>query len=72
MRIREILSTVGALALTVVPAFAEAAKPVARAVEPLQDGNAMGGSSTLLIIALVIALGVGIYFITKDNKPNSP
>ena len=33
----------------------------------------MGGGSSLLIIALVVALGIGIYFITKnDNKPDSP
>ena len=33
----------------------------------------MGGGSSLLIIALVVALGIGIYFITKDdNDPDSP
>lgn len=73
MRIKDIFATVGAFALTVGPAFAEAAKPVARAVTPLEQHSNLGSSSSLLIIALVIALGVGIYFITKnDNKPNSP
>lgn len=73
MRIKEVFATVGAFALTVGPALAQAARPVARAVAPLDQASTLGGSSSLLIIALVIALGVGIYFITKDdNKPNSP
>ena len=71
MRIMEILSTVGAFALTVAPAFAEAATSAAA---PVQDGSNMGGGSSLLIIALVVALGVGIYFIARNNnnKPKSP
>lgn len=73
MRIKDIFTTVGAFALTVGPAFADVAKPVARAVAPLDQHSNLGSSSSLLIIALVIALGVGIYFITKnDNKSNSP
>lgn len=73
MRIKEILASVGAFALTVGPALAQATRPIARATAPLVADNNLGGRSSLLIIALVIALGVGIYFITKnDNKPNSP
>lgn len=69
MRIKDILAPVGAFALTVGRTFAEAAKPVARAVSPLDQPGNLGSNSSLLIIAL----GVGIYFITKnDNKPNSP
>lgn len=73
MRINDIIATMGAFAATVGPAFADAARPVARAVAPLDQHSNLGGSSSFLIIALVIALGVGIYFLTKnDNKPNSP
>ena len=69
MRIKELLAGVTALALSAGPALAQSA---ARATAPLDDANSMGGGSTLLIIALVIALGIGIYLITDDNGPDSP
>lgn len=71
MRIKDIFAAVGAFALTVAPALAQAAGE--RTSAPLEDASSMGGSSSLLIIALVVALGIGIYFITKnDNDPDSP
>ena len=70
MRIKDFLAGVTAFALTAGPALAQSAT---RATAPLEDANSMGGSSSLLIIALVVALGIGIYFITKnDNNPDSP
>ena len=70
MRIRDLLTAAGAFALTVAPAFAQTAD---RAVAPVEGASQMAGQSSLLIIALVIALGIGIYFITKnDNNPSSP
>ena len=74
MRIKDLFAAAGALALTVAPALAQAAGgPLARTSAPLEDAGSMGGSSSLLIIALVVALGIGIYFITKnDNDPDSP
>jgi hypothetical protein len=71
MRIKEILVAAGALAASTGTAFAQAAE---RAGAPLDDASGMGGGSSLLIIALVVALGIGIYFITKgdDNGPDSP
>ena len=66
MRIKDILATTAAFVATAGPALA-------RVGAPIQNQNDMGGSSTLLIIALVVALGIGIYFITKnDNDPDSP
>ena len=74
MRIKDLFAAAGAFALTVAPALAQAAgDPLARTSAPLEDASGMGGSSSLLIIALVVALGIGIYFITKnDNDPDSP
>ncbi len=71
MRIKDILVAAGAFAVSTGTAFAQAAE---RASGPLGETNEMGGGSSLLIIALVVALGIGIYFITKndDNKPDSP
>ena len=66
MRIKDILTTTAAFVATAGPALA-------RAGAPIQNQSGMGGGSSLLIIALVVALGIGIYFITKDdNKPDSP
>ena len=71
MRIKDLFAAAGAFALTVAPALAQAAGD--RASAPLAEHSAMGGGSSLLIIALIVALGVGIYFITKhDNNPSSP
>ena len=71
MQIRDLFVAAGAFALTAAPAFAQAAAE--RASAPLSDQNDMGGGSSLLIIALIVALGIGIYFITKnDNGPDSP
>ena len=70
MRIKDFFAATAAFALTAAPALAQSAT---RAVAPLENGSEMGGGSSLLIIALVVALGIGIYFITKnDNKPDSP
>ena len=71
MRIKDFFAAAGAYALTVAPALAQAASD--RASAPLAEHSDMGGGSSLLIIALVVALGIGIYFITKnDNDPDSP
>ena len=71
MHIKDLFAAAGAFALTVAPAFAQVAGD--RASAPLEDASSMGGGSSLLIIALVVALGIGIYFITKDdNNPDSP
>ena len=70
MRIKDFFAATAAFALTAAPALAQSAT---RAVAPLKEHSEMGGGSSLLIIALVVALGVGIYFITKkDNNPSSP
>ena len=71
MRIKDLFAATAAFALTVAPALAQAAGD--RTSAPLAESSSMGGGSSLLIIALVVALGIGIYFITKnDNKPDSP
>ena len=71
MRIKDLFAAAGAFALTVAPALAQAS--LARTSAPLEDASGMGGGSSLLIIALIVALGIGIYFITKnDNDPDSP
>ena len=71
MRIKDILVAAGALAVSTGTAFAQAAE---RAGAPLGETSEMGGGSSLLIIALIIALGIGIYFLTKSdgNGPDSP
>ena len=70
MHIKDFFAGVTAFALTAGPALAQSAT---RATAPLDEADSMGGGSSLLIIALVIALGIGIYFITKDdNNPDSP
>jgi uncharacterized membrane protein len=70
MRINEFFAATALFALAAAPALAQSTK---KAVTPLADGSEMGGGSSLLIIALVVAVGIGIYFITKnDNKPSSP
>ena len=65
MRIKEILVGIGAFVASAAPALA-------RAGAPLENANEMGGMSTLLIIALVIALGVGIFLIVDDGNSDSP
>ena len=70
MRIKDFFAATAAFVLAAGPALAQNAT---RAVAPLENGSEMGGGSSLLIIALVVALGVGIYFIAKkDNNPSSP
>jgi hypothetical protein len=70
MGLKEVFASATAFALTAAPALAQAT--VERASSPLEAGSEMGGSS-LLIIALVVALGIGIYLITDDNNsPDSP
>ena len=71
MRIKDIIVALGAFAVSTGTAFAQAAE---RASAPLGETGEMGGGSSLLIIALVVALGIGIYFLTKndDNGPDSP
>ena len=70
MRIKDFFAATAALVLAAGPAFAQTAT---RAVAPLENGSERGGGSSLLIIALVVALGIGIYFIAKkDNNPSSP
>lgn len=70
MQLKKIFAAATALALSSVPAMAQA---VERAAEPIASANEMAGMSTLLVVALVIALGVGIYLIVDDsNKPDSP
>ena len=65
MRIKENLVGIGAFVASAAPALA-------RAGAPLENANEMGGMSTLLIIALVIALGVGIFLIVDDGNSDSP
>lgn len=67
MRFKNIIAATAAFAATAAPALA-------RAGAPLENANEMGGMSTLLIIALVVALGIGIFLIVDDgnNKPDSP
>ena len=70
MRINDLFAATAAFALASAPAFAQSA---ARAVAPLKERSDLAGGSSVLIIALVVALGIGIYFITKnDNNPSSP
>ena len=71
MRIMDVFAAAVAVVLSASPAIAQS---TARASEPLDETSSLGGGSGLLIIALVVALGIGIYFITKgdDNKPDSP
>lgn len=71
MRIKDVFAAAVAVVLSAGPAIAQS---TARASAPLDETSSMGGGSSLLIIALVVALGIGIYFITKDddNKPDSP
>ena len=66
MLIKDILATTAAFVATAGPALA-------RAGAPIESQNDMFGGSNLLIIALVVALGIGIYFVVKDdNEPDSP
>ena len=69
MRINDFFAATAAFALTVAPALAQSAS---RAVAPLKERSEMGGGSSLLIIAAVVALGVGVYFIARKKKPRSP
>ena len=66
MRIKDILATTASFVATAGPALA-------RAGAPIESQNDMFGGSSLLIIALMVALGIGIYFVVKDdNDPDSP
>lgn len=65
MRFKDILAASATFVATAGPALA-------RAGAPIENANEMGGMSTLLIIALIVALGVGIFLIVDDNDPSSP
>jgi uncharacterized ion transporter superfamily protein YfcC len=69
MRIKEIVGAASALALSSVPAMAQA---VDRASESASSANSIAGMSTLLLVALVVALGVGIFLIVDDGNSDSP
>ena len=72
MRMRDIITAAGALALTTTPVLAQTAAP-ARAAAPVEAQNELFGQSTLLTIILIVALGVGIFFLVDDdNDPDSP
>ena len=72
MHFKNLVAAIATFSLSGVSAMAQAVGE--RASGPLDQANEVGGGSSLLIIALVVALGIGIYLITKDgdNKPNSP
>lgn len=73
MRIKDFFTAVAAFAVIAGLALAQAAQPVTGAAAPLDNASSIGGGSSLLIIALVVALGIGVYFITKShNGPDSP
>ena len=72
MRMRDIFAAAGALALSASPVMAQSAS-VDRASAPVEAQNELFGGSTLLTVALLVALGIGIYLIVDDNDdPDSP
>ncbi len=56
MRIKDVFAAAVAVVLSAGPAIAQS---TARASAPLDETSSMGGSG-LLIIALVVALGIGV------------
>ena len=67
MRLNKLLAAAGALAATTTTAMAQAVERVSPAV---QDQSELFGGSTLLTIALIVALGIGI-FLLVDNDDDS-
>ena len=72
MRMRDLIAAAGALALSATPVMAQSA-PIERASAPVEAQSELFGGSTLLTIALIVALGIGIFLIVDDNDdPDSP
>jgi hypothetical protein len=70
MRMRDTIAAVGALLLSAGPALAQSAQ---RAAEPVEGQSDLFGQSTLLTIVLIVALGLGIFFLVDDdNDSDSP
>ena len=70
MRKRDMIAAAGALALSTGTALAQTA---ARATAPTEGQSALFGQSSLLTILLIVALGVGIFFLVDDDDdPDSP
>ena len=72
MRMRDIFAAAGALALSTSPVLAQSAS-IDRASAPVEAQSELFGGSTLLTIALIVALGIGISLIVDDgDDPDSP
>ena len=70
MRLNKLLAAAGTLAATVTTAMAQTVERAAPAVEGQSE---MFGGSSLLTIALIVALGIGIFLLVDDdNGPDSP
>lgn len=70
MNFRNLAAAVAAMALSTMPAMAQA---VDRVAAPVADASQMGGSSTLLLLIAVVLMGAGIYFLVdNDTDPDSP
>ena len=70
MKTRKLMSAAGALVLSAGTAMAQTAE---RAAAPVEGQSELFGMSSLWTIILIIALGVGIFFLVDDdNDPDSP
>ena len=68
MRNRAIVAAMLAGAMAVASVGAQAA-PIARASEPAAETNDLSRAAWILV---VIALGLGLYFVLDDDEPSSP
>ncbi|QGN55706.1 hypothetical protein [Novosphingobium sp. Gsoil 351] len=68
-RLKNAIAAAGLLATATMAQAAE----VATTTAPAMGANELGGGSTLLWIAIAVALGVGLFLVIDDNnKPDSP
>lgn len=74
MMLRGIISTVSALALTLVPVVAQAApQPLPRAPAATEDSQELVGTTAWILAGIGLALVIwGIIELTDDDEPDSP
>ena len=74
MRLKNIATTIGAMALVATPLVAQANAPVIRDAASVQDAEDIAGGSGLIIGLLALAAVVGgiILAVEDDNEPASP
>ena len=74
MRLRNVTTAIGALALVVTPLAAQAAAPLARDAAPVDSAEELAGGSGIIVALLALAAVVGgvLIAIEDEDEPTSP